>query len=300
MAKDDIITMRITYTAPGQEPVIFESTSDMGVTLLNGVRGLGIAPVEHRTASRVQNHGSVLRSTRLQEREVFLPLLIDAPTLQELDALRDNLVERIQPLNGGGELAVTRVLDGQTRRIPAIYKEGLEGEYGGDYYGDWQTFGLTFLCTEAFWSGAEVTAKWALKNNGKPFISKKTPFFPVILGRSTTDSAVEVRIPGDVNTYPTWEIHGPATDITITCANTGRKISLRGEVRAGETITIDSANNLLSGSRKTQDELWDALSLDSEIFDLAPGTARIAVTASGMTEESSINVSYAPRYLTGY
>lgn len=298
----DDITVQIIYTPPSGvgDPVVFESTSDTGITLINGVTGIGIAPVTHTTVARAQSHGSVLRSTRLTEREIFLPILMDAESVHELDKLRDSLLARLDPLKGPGTLTIRRMADGQVRTIPAIYKDGLAGDYGSEYYGEWQSFGLTFLVTEAFFSGEKMTVKWALESISKPFISTTERFFPVILGRTSTDNNYSLTVPGDVTTYPVWRITGPATDPTITNERTGEKFSFTGEIRAGETITIDSKNNTLLSNQRTQEELWDALSLDSIIFALEPGETGLSVTATSLTAASAIEASFSPQYLAGY
>lgn len=300
MPSNDEITVKITFTPAQGEPIVFESTSALGLSLLNGVKGLGIAPVTHSTAARSQLHGSVLRATRLTEREIFLPVLIDAPSIQELDELRDSLIERCNPLLGPGKITVNRVKDGKTRTISAIYKDGLEGEYGANYFGDWQSFGFTFLATDAFWAGEEVQFSWPLQSTSKPFISKRADFFPVILGRTNVDNAYTVVIGGDTTAHPIWTITGPATDITVKNVTTGEQFFITGEVKATETITVDTANNTLRSNQRTEDQLWDALSLDSTLFALPVGKTSISVTATSLTKDSSITAKYFPQYLAGY
>lgn len=302
MANGDFITMQIRFTPPAgvnHAPLLFESTSDMGITLLNGVRGIDLAPVTHKTARKGKGHGSTLQATQLEEREIYIPLLIDAPTVKELDDLRDKIVETVNPLNGMGKISVTRTGDGKTRHIGAIYKEGLEGDYGSEYHGQWQTLGLLFLATEAFWEGEKVELSWPLTSTDKPFISETVNFFPVILGRTNVNGAYEIDLDGDAEVQPVWNITGPATDITITDKITGEIIYIAGEVADGETITIDTGNNKISGSARTEDELWDALSLNSILFPLRLGKNRVSVTATGLTKKSVISASYATKYLKG-
>lgn len=303
MANGDIITMQIRFTpAPGvkRPPLLFESTSDMGITLLNGVTGIGIAPVDHATKKNAVGHGSSWQGTRLEEREIYLPLLIDAPDVAGLDKLRDSIIKTCDPLQGEGTISVRRMHDGKERHIPARYKSGLEGKYDDDYFGEWQTLGLIFLATEAFWSGDPVTLSWPLSSTDKPFISETVAFFPVVLGRTNVNGVYEIDLLGDAPAAPVWEVTGPATDITILNQTTGDKIFIAGEVKPGEKIRIDTANNFLSGSGRTEDELWDSLSLDSTLFKLPLGKNRVQVIATGLTKQSSIAATYAPQYYNGY
>lgn len=302
MAKDDEITARFTYTPPAGagDPIVFESTSDMGLTLLNGVKGLGKPPVKHFTAARAHSHGSVRLGTRLEEREIFLPLLMDAETVNDLDIMRDSLIERLNPLKGEGTLKVERIADGQKRTASVIYKSGLEGDMGDGYRGVWETFGVTFLMCEAFWEGSAVTISWPLASTDKPFLSRTVNFFPVIIGRTHIQGTYSLDIAGDADAYPVWTITGPATDIEINNRSTGQRIQIMGEIRAGETITINTRDDTLTGTTRSQDELWDALTMDSTLFPLSPGRNDVEAIATGLTTDSKISATYRQRFLAGY
>lgn len=302
MSNDDEITVRLTYTPPvgGGKPIIFESTTDMGISLIHGMTGFGIAPVELTYSDRAQSHGAVLQGVHLEKRELFVPLLMDAETVNDLDVLRDSLVERLNPLLGEGTLTVERIADGQIRSAKVIYKKGLEGDYGDGYHGVWETFGLTFSMGEAFWNGPETTAQWSLLNKNKPFISDTVSFFPIIVGKSHVNNAYTVDIVGDAPAHPVWTITGPATDIIITNTVTKQKIQINGEVKAGESITIDTINNTLTGTNRTENDLWDALSLDSTLFPLAKGKNKISAVATGLTSESKITAVYRQQFNKGY
>lgn len=279
---------------------MFESTSDTGISLIRGMTGFGIAPTELTYADRAQSHGSILTGVHLEDRELFIPLIMDADSVQALDELRDSLVERLNPLLGEGTLTVERIADGQRRSAPVIYKKGLEGDFGDEYWGDWQTFGITFAMGEAFWNGPETKVEWSLANSSKPFVSNSVNFFPIIIGKSNVNGAYTVDIVGDAPAYPVWTITGPATDICITNKVTGQKIQINGEVKIGETITIDTRNYTLSGTSRTENELWDALSLDSTLFPLQKGKNSISAVATGLTSASKITAVYRQQFLKGY
>lgn len=302
MANGDEITVRLTYTPPKgtSEPIVFQSTSDTGISLIHGMTGFGIAPVELTYSDRSQSHGAVLNGVHLEKRELFIPLIMDANSILELDLMRDSLVERLNPLLGEGTLTVERIADGQRRSAQVIYQKGLDGDYGEGYNGDWHTFGLTFVMGEAFWNGPETRVEWALASSSKPFVSNSVNFFPVIIGKSNVNGAYEVNIVGDAPAYPVWTITGPATDIRITNKVTGQKIQINGEVKAGESITIDTKNYTLTGTSRSENELWDALSLDSTLFPLQKGKNSVVAVATGLTSASKITATYRQQYLKGY
>lgn len=302
MANGDEITVRLTYTPPpgAGEPIVFESTSDTGISLIHGMTGFGIAPTELTYSDRAQAHGAILTGVHLEKRELFIPLIMDADSILELDMMRDSLVERLNPLLGEGTLTVERIADGQRRSAPVIYQKGLDGDYGEGYNGDWHTFGLTFAMGEAFWNGPETKVEWSLSKTSKPLVSNSVDFFPVIIGKSNVNGAYQVDIVGDAPVYPVWTITGPATDIRITNKVTGQKIQINGEVKVGESITIDTKNYTLSSTSRSENELWDALSLDSTLFPLQKGKNSVEAVATGLTSASRITATYRQQFLKGY
>ena len=110
----------------------------------------------------------------------------------------------------------------------------------------------------------------------------------------------KVNIEGDAPAYPVWTIIGPATDIRITNKITGQKIQINGEVKIGETITIDTRNYTLAGTSRNENDLWDALSLDSTLFPLSTGANEIETVATGLSADSEITATYRQQFLKGY
>ncbi|WP_346844622.1 phage distal tail protein [uncultured Rothia sp.] len=197
-------------------------------------------------------------------------------------------------------MTVERIKDGQKRSARVIYSKGMEGDYGEGYHGDWQTFGITFSMGEAFWNGPETTVGWSLISTDKPLISNSVKFLPIVIGKSHVQGTYKVNIEGDAPAYPVWTIIGPATDIRITNKITGQKIQINGEVKIGETITIDTRNYTLAGTSRNENDLWDALSLDSTLFPLSTGANEIETVATGLSADSEITATYRQQFLKGY
>lgn len=289
----------VTISRGGESLRLGSYVTDDGYLLKQGVTGIGIAPTEHELSAVSSGHGSLLRHTRLTDREVFLPVFVYGDTYEQVDKRRDTLFSLLDPVKGPVRVSIqSRTRNSDVRWVDAVYSDGLDGDYGEDFRGYYQHFGVTLKVPSAFWSSDPVSRLFQIKPGVKPFISKTSSFFPVILSSSSVAGVFEIRVDGDKPVWPVFTVTGPGTDLTIEAS--GKRIRFEGDVAIGRRITFDAAAGDVYDKDNADGELWDRVSLDSDFFQLQPGVNKVKVTFTGATEESLLELSYTPQHLTGY
>lgn len=285
----------VTFSRNGREIALGRSGLDDTIHL-NGSTGLGIAPVEVSKSDRLSGDGSHVRGVRYGDREVFIPLFVQQPSTGDLHVWRRTLNRLLAPVPGdpSGSLVDVTVDDpatGSRRTVRGIYTGGLEGEFGSDYHGDWQTLGLTFECPDPWWLGPEKTVDLKVNPGVKPFLSDTVPFFPVVLAQSTVQGQFTVEVEGDGPVWPVWEIVGPGSDLSIRRGS--ERIFIGGEFAAGSVTRVQTR------PRRIVPDRWDDVSLDSSLFSLRPGQNRLDVSMVGATPETLVRLVWQARYLEG-
>lgn len=300
--------VRLVDPTGDEEPIIMFSNGRTPYTLLEGVEGFGLPEFDYKTAEHPGGVGSVLQGTRVKEREIYLPLHIQGANQEEVMRYWAALQRLVRPGAGGCVLEITPEYK-DTRRIPVLYKEGLQGNFGSSYRKYWYTFGLKFVALSPYWRGYPEVFVWQTQTNSKPFISggeqvKTHKFFPVILDASAVATGKRVMIYSDRPVSPVWSVHGPVIDLKIQDGN-NNMLGFSGSIAPGDSLTIDTGNYSLSYIRggviqPSDDSLYARLGEGSEMFQIPPGESSIRVTGSGMTANSRIELSYTPLYLSGY
>ena len=300
--------VRLVDPSGNEEPIVLFSNGQTPYTLLEGVEGFGLPEFEYKTAEHPGGVGSVLQGTRVKEREIYLPLHIQGASQEEVMRSWAALQRLVRPGAGGCVLEITPEYK-DTRRIPVLYKEGLQGNFGSSYRKYWYTFGLKFVALSPYWQGYPEVFVWQTQTNSKPFISggeqvKTHKFFPVILDASAVATGKSVMVYSDRPVSPVWSVHGPVTDLKIQDGN-NNMLGFAGTIAPGDSLTIDTGNYGLSYVRgeviqRSDDSLYAQLGEGSEMFQLPPGESSIRVLGSGMTVNSRIELSYTPLYLSGY
>lgn len=262
--------------------------------LIYGSTGLGIAPATIEAAPVLAGHGSILKGRRLDEREIFIPLVLEAPTMTELDEVRAELMRFVSPLDESAlTLRVTPPGDGPYREIPVYYAGGLDGDFGDGYHGTHQTIGLKFKALAALWYGEPISVQQQTNPGSKPFLSTTKNFFPVMLAGSTVTGEITLDVAGDAPTFPVWRVTPPGEDFRITRRGSPERFYIDGLMTQGYEIDMEAGTvRDTSGA-----DLWGRVSLDSTMFALPPGVNVLNVAMVNATEASMIEVSYRPRYL---
>ena len=285
----------VTFSRNGQALTLGRSGEEPTLHL-KGSTGLGVAPVDIAKTDRITGDGSIVRGVRYTDRELFIPLLVEQPSSGDLSLWRRELTRLLAPSSGdpAGSLVEVQIEDpatGTVRMIRGIYQDGLDGDYGDDTDGSWQTLGLTFTCPDPWWLGPERLVELRVNPGAKPFLSDTVPFFPVILAQSVVQGRLDVEIDGDGPVSPVWEVLGPGTDLRISDGSS--VIEIDGDFPAGSPVVIDA------GSGRIVPDRWADTSLRSRLFDLAPGRHSLTVTLVSATADTLVRLTYRERYLEG-
>ena len=258
---------------------------------LHGSTGLGVAPVDIAKTDRITGDGSVVRGVRYTDREVYIPLAVEAESAAALSEVRRTLNRLLAPHLGPVEVRIQDPATGTDRMIRGYYTDGLDGDFGDTFHGTWQTLGLTFTCPDPWWLGPERLVELRVNPGAKPFLSDTVPFFPVILAQSVVQGRFDVEIDGDGPVSPVWEVLGPGTDLRISDGSS--VIEIDGDFAAESPVVIDT------GSGRIVPDRWADTSLRSRLFDLAPGRHSLTVTLVSATADTLVRLTYRERYLEG-
>ena len=280
----------VSFARDGQVFELGRSGRDP-VLHLYGSSGLGVAPVDIDKTDRITGDGSIVRGVRYADREVYIPLLVEAGSAGALSEVRRELSRLLAPHLGPVEVRIQDPATGTDRMIRGYYTDGLEGDFGDTFHGTWQTLGLTFMCPDPWWLGPERTVELRVNPGAKPFLSETVPFFPVVLAQSVVQGQFGVTIEGDGPVWPSWEVLGPGTDLVI--ARGRDQIEIGGAFPDGEPVLIDAASGRIIPDR------WADVSLRSRLFSLDPGHQSLTVTLVSATTDTLVRLTYRERYLEG-
>lgn len=258
----------------------------------HGSTGLGLAPTSIASSERLVGDGSIVRGVRYGARDVYIPLRMEAESIGALSELRRGLTDMLAPHLGEVEVRIDDPATGTDRMIRGLLKDGLEGDFGAGYHGYWQNLGLTFECNDPWWLGPERVVELRINPGSKPFISSSVPFFPVMLAQSTVQGRFDVVIDGAGQVWPTWEVVGPGTDLTI--SNGTDRIEIAGNFPAGAPVVIGT------NPRRIVPDRWADTSTRSRLFPLEQGPQTLTVTLVGATTDTLVRLTYQERYLEGY
>jgi len=300
MSHDAIPT--ISFHREGDGALTIGPARASGVpSLVYGSQGLGAAPTSSSSSARLAGHGSTPRGSRLDERDIFLPLRLDTRSMSESNRVREDLLRFLSPLDKRG-LTLRVHVPGRDRwrEIPVKYSAGLEGDYDGSYRGNTEAIGLELRVHEALWRGEPESQPFQVDAPTKSFLSLTEPFFPVLLADSTVAGRITVNVAGDAPTAPLWTVTPPGEDLLIRHAESGSEFFLEGYL--GETVNLDMSNGRLwSSSDPMGDSLWERVpATRGQMFSMHPGRNTIEFALVGSTADTMVHVTYAHRYLAGY
>lgn len=284
----------------GGKTIDLTSTGYDPYTLKQGIEGLGLPPVEHKMIESTGFHGSLVRSTHLKERDIFLPIVMMGESQDVVLGLWRDLLDVLRPRSSGTPRLEVQLPGEASRFIDVLYKDGLKGDFGDKYRKVHMTVGVTLIAANPLWYGEDKIISWSPKSDvGKHFISDTDNFLPVILTPSAVGELTEIIINSDQEVTPTWRITGPVTDVKVTHVETGAFFQVLDVFKPGEWMVLDVASYDVYDSLHTRGELWDRVTAASTLFRLPPGKNTIRVEATAMNHDSAIQLVYKPTYLRG-
>lgn len=215
--------------------------------IMPGATGMGMPPVDVVTQQTPGLDGAWLREVRVGARDVFLPLAVVSDTshadyltkLARLQGLLDFRAVADVTAADGTLLLVAESVWG-ARQLTVVYTDGMQGDEGQTAAGTyWATRGLRLLAVDPWWRDAVETVLEFGVGAGAVFLAPAGSGLPWPRALAPSVSAgvgMPITVGGTVPVWPTVEIVGPASSVTI-ATDAGTAVTTTA-VTAGETLIL--------------------------------------------------------------
>lgn len=287
--------IRHVWHPPTGDPVSLDDIAG-GWTVLAGTQGMDMTPQVIYTSDLPGRDGSLFLGARADTNEIMIPVRLRARTQEELWARRRNLVGRLSARHGLGSL---EVVTQTSRRIlrDAYYVDGARGDTSVDKFGVWwQKYGLIFRSGRPFpEDGDPVVETYELPSAG-PF----WPIWPMQWYSERILGLVDVTNSGDVESYPTWVLHGPFDSASLSRMDTGQRFTFSRSVASGDSVTIDTRPGIETVIDSFGNNAWPDMDEFADLWSLPPGTTSVNIDVRNASAGSSVKLSYFRRYESLY
>lgn len=273
---------------------------ESGIWVGDGVRGLWMPPTTIGRMSLPLVSGAWLTNVRLDEREIELPLVMQADTAAGLHQLKRDTIAWLCALGGELTLRVTAP-DGSEHEIGCYYADQMGMDESSQAGGTtWQRAAVTLLAVDPYWrdaDGTEVT--FSIGEGSVPFLPYAgRPGFYLVA--SSLYASKSVANTGDVEAEPIWTIEGPGVNPTFRNLTTGKVLTLTLDIHEGSTVTIDTRERAIGYAIRDQDgnNLLAAAATPPQLWTLARGENVVRVEMAGAVDgTSSVTMAYRNRFL---
>lgn len=269
--------------------------------LLGGMRGLDMPPVVNVVEQLPGMAGARLREIQVGIREVFLPLFYVSNTShtdflakkRAVSAMLSHLGKDYVAHDGSFDLVATSGTDmPTTRALRCYYVSGNEGTYtSSESSPHWASIGITLNAARPYWVGDP----WSTEVLRLPTAAAWFPGFPGQLSASRVLGAgLGITVDGQVPSWPTVDVTGPATSVTVTAP--GLSVTIPAGVAAGEAVHIATDPR---GRTATFNGVkgWARIGPADIYAPLAPGDQQITVVVPGATSQTSARVYGDTQYV---
>lgn len=282
-----------TLTAPDGTTWDLGDYTNTFLTL--GRRGYDSPPYQVYADESPGFDGEVFTGARTTARNMIIPLYVRGADRNQFLTRKRQLLTALSPRRGLATITVAET-DGSQRTIQAFYTgRGGEGDLQRDNQGrTWARFTLEFRAPDPYWRGQPLHYEFTNAAPGSFY-----PILPLRVSSGTTLGTSTVYVPGEVEAFPVWTVHGPTSGgISLQYQGGGRALNLTSNLTAAEQITIDTDPVRLTIADQAGNNRWADLQGGSSLFPLPPGDATIIVTAAGATPATRITLDIQPRYET--
>lgn len=277
-----------------------------GWRVLSGATGLEMPPMDVVTSAVPGVAGSVLQDVRAMERPVFVPILVQAPTLLTHLDLLASIRDLTDPLRG--EFRIVGDASRGERELTVVYTGGLEGDSGRDVSGVyWRTLGLTATACQPFATDrTDRLVEFATAGGGGPFLGAvggvDAPWPRAISSSAVIGNNMRVQVTSEVPVYPTLELVGPMTsfagtmrleDATLPPFYGGAEwsVSIPAGVPAGSTLRL--VTDPRARSYRMDGQLAQGrVALGSTLRPFYPGVNVLDVSAPGGTDATRVRIRW--------
>jgi len=286
-----------TYTWTDPQGTETDLSTGPDIITLWGVKGDGLMPVTHVEYQVPLQPGSQLRYTRIEARDVDLPLLVkgadgDEPSIL---AVQRALAATFYPALGDGTLRVTKS-DGSQRQLTCRYSEGLIGDTSMAVAAvGYREVIVVFHAFDPFWYAVSpVVTSYTIGTPATFF-----PFFPLVLTNVNIFAQPTITNGGDVEAWPVWTVTGPGSGLTLTNLTTGQTLSFPSlTLAAGDRLVIDTRPGKKSVVQNGVTNRYGLIATGGALWALAAGANSVSLQLSGATAASAVQLAYTPRYVS--
>lgn len=237
--------------------------------------------------------GALIADIKIGARDVFLPIFVGSEQghlvhLQQRRTLRGlfDFRQNNWRTDGGTFNLVASSIFGE-RRLRCLYVSGMNGDYTQDSGGSWwQSLGLNLLAVQPYWVGDP----WSTPLITRPAATRWFGVFPPQLSSSLAfGSSVPVVVTGDVESWPTISMTGPATSVVISTP-AGLYVSIPAGIASGETAVIATDPRATEAAFNGVTD-WSRVAPSTAYAPLQPGLSQISLLLAGANTNTTALVT---------
>jgi hypothetical protein len=249
----------------------------------DGLDGLGLPPVSPRFFDGAGD-GSTYRGTRVQPRDVTLPVLLTAPDRRALRERVSALATVLSPAHAPAVLTYTEP-DG-TEWTTAVVRtaSGSPVTDGETHY----ALEITLRAPDPYWIREQAASKTIESGGaGRGLLRPGGSLSALRLASGQVIGEAVIENPGDAPAYPVVTLTGPATSYELTSPS-GERISWSGSLAEGERRVFDHhAGTLVDGDGVNR---YAELGASPRFWAIPPGVLSAHVDVTGSSVGSVVPV----------
>jgi hypothetical protein len=262
------------------------------VLALQGATGLRGADVEHWWSESPMVHGSMWGGLRVAHGEIFMPIRIDGPTLDDFLTTHAAFMRSLDPTRE----SVLRITlpTGEWREIPCRYVSGMDAAIEPDPLAVRRaTYGITWATADPYWQGEPIILDFGYTDPAPLF-----PGPPFVINRARSLASATYSNPGDVASFPVWRITGPFDSFTVGIA--GHVVSMDVAKPADGWVEIDTNPSRLTMLDEDGQDMW-LNATDADFVALEPGQdVKLTTTLANAGPGASVTLTFTPRYRSAW
>jgi hypothetical protein len=272
----------------GADTIDLNEIDDKGVGFQakSGVTGLGLPPVSVQWLEGAGD-GAVFRGTRVQTRDIDLPIEILALDRADLQAK----LSRLALVLAGGCTLVLDEGNGVTWSTEVHRVGGGEYTYGDDTVGgrEFQTVITLRAGDPYFTSSVQQVRTISGAAGASAFLANMVT---MAIAPSQAIGAIDLSNSGDAAAYPVWEVRGPGDHFTAT-SPTGETLKWNGTLTVGQKLIVDTRKGTVKD--ETGANRYDLLDTAPRFWTVQPGDSTAVASLLNTTSASQITCSWYPR-----
>lgn len=278
----------ISVSLIGANNDVISLDADSDFILTKGLLGFGIPATSVRVDGSASD-GGVWRHSKRGVRQLDLPVAIIGTTRQDVEDKLRRLTRLLSDRRGATTIRVSYG-SGESWELDAHYTGGAESQYGDSGSETWMQWTLSMQAPQPFWKRTSTEAYLLTAGTtGRGLIPH---FAELQLSSSQAIGVLNIENPGDVSSFPVWQIQGPIDTITIT-SDTGLSFSYTAAIASGESIHINTeAGTVLDADGNNH---YSYLGASPKLFQIPAANSSLTVEATGADSETAISMFYQPR-----